>query len=152
MAAISILVGSVYGTAKAVAEDIKAELENGGHSVNVVENAKASDLPSEEGAILLICTSTTGAGELPGNIEPFYLELKETPQALGHLRYGIVNLGDSSFGDTYCGAGKLMDELLSDLGAAPLSAPLEIDACETLMPEEEAVPWAVELLESAEAA
>lgn len=152
MAAISIFVGSVYGTAKAVAEDIKSELENGGHSVDVIENGKASDLPGEDGAILLICTSTTGAGELPGNIEPFYLELKDTPQSLGHLRYGIVNLGDSSFGDTFCGAGKLMDELLSDLGAVALAPPLEIDACETLMPEEEAVPWAVELLDSAEAA
>ena len=152
MAAITVFVGSVYGTAKAVADDVKAELENGGHSVNVVENAKAEDLPGDEGAILLVCTSTTGAGELPGNIEPFYLELKSTPQALGHLRYGIINLGDSSFGDTYCGAGKLMDELLSDLGATALAPPLEIDACETLMPEEEAVPWAVELLAAAEAA
>lgn len=78
----------------------------------------------------------------------FYAELKNTPQSLAHFRYAIVNLGDSSFGDTYCGAGKLMDELLSDLGATPLAVPLEIDACETLMPEEEALPWAIELIAS----
>ena len=149
MSAISILVGSVYGTAKAVAEDIKVELENGGHSVDVIENAKIADLTDDDCAILLVCTSTTGAGELPGNIEPLYTALKETPKALGHLRYGIISLGDSSFGDTYCGAGKLMNELLADLGAVALGQPLEIDACETLMPEEEAVPWAVELLKAA---
>ena len=145
MAMISIFVGSVYGTAKAMAEDIKAELEGVGHVINVVENAGVGDLPSDAGAILLICTSTTGSGELPGNIEPFYRELKNAPQSLAHLRYGIVNLGDSSFGDTYCGAGKLMDELLRDLGAEAQAPILEIDACETLMPEEEAVPWAAEL-------
>ena len=146
MAIISIFVGSVYGTAKAAAEDIKAELESGGHAVDVVEDAMASDLPTDAGAVLLICTSTTGAGELPDNIESFYSELKSAPQSLAHLRYGIVNLGDSSFGDTYCGAGKLMDEVLSDLGATALVPRLEIDACETLMPEEEAIPWAIELL------
>ncbi len=146
MSTISIFVGSVYGTAKAVADDVKDGLEGAGHSVSVIENARAADLPAGDGAILLVCTSTTGAGELPGNIEPFYLELKGAPQSLVHLRYGIINLGDSSFGDTYCGAGKLMDEMLSDLGASALAPPLEIDACETLMPEEEAVPWAVELL------
>jgi len=146
MAAISIFVGSIYGTAKALADDIKAELEPGGHSVNVIENAKASDLPTDESTILLVCTSSTGAGELPGKIEPFYLELKDKPQSLTHLRYAIVNLGDSSFGDTFGGAGKLIDELLADLGANALAPTLLIDACETLMPEEEGVPWAVELM------
>lgn len=71
MAAISIFVGSVYGTAKALADDIKAALEDAGNSVSVVDNAKACDLAGEDGAVLLICTSTTGAGELPGNLAPF---------------------------------------------------------------------------------
>ncbi len=146
MTAISIFVGSIYGTAKALADDIKVELENGGHSVEIIENARASDLPTDAAAILLICTSSTGAGELPGNIEEFYLELKDKPQPLTHIRYAIVNLGDSSFGDTFGGAGKLIDELLVDLGAVPLAPTLLIDACETLMPEEEGVPWAVELM------
>ncbi len=146
MTAISIFVGSIYGTAKALADDIKAELEIGGHSVNVIENAKVSDLPTDESAILLICTSSTGAGELPDNIEPFYLELKDRPQSLAHIRYAIVNLGDSSFGDTFGGAGKLIEELLADLGASALAPTLLIDARETLEPEEEGVPWAVGLM------
>ena len=145
MAAITVLVGTVYGTAKALAEDIKADLEGQGHSLEIVENAKPSDLPTDDGAIILVCTSTTGAGELPSNIEPLYLALKETPQSLAHVRYAIVNLGDSSFGDTYCGAGKLMAELFDDLGATALVPPLEIDACETLMPVDDAVPWAQEV-------
>ncbi|MEM7209652.1 MAG: flavodoxin domain-containing protein [Pseudomonadota bacterium] len=149
MASVSIIVGTVYGTAKALAEDIKSELENANHSVSIIENAKAGDIPTEDGAILLVCTSTTGAGELPGNLEPLYDELKANPQSLGHLRYAVVNLGDSSFGDTYCGAGKLMDELLSEQGASALSPPLEIDACETMMPEDEAVPWAADVFASA---
>ena len=63
-----------------------------------------------------------------------------------HIRYAIVNLGDSSFGDTFGGAGILINDLLIDLGARPLAPTLLIDACETLMPEEEGVPWAVELM------
>ena len=146
MATLSIIVGSVYGTAKAVANDIKADLEGTGHSVNVIEDAKAADLPTDDGALLLICTSTTGAGELPGNLEPFYNELKATPQPLGHIRYSVISLGDSSYGDTYLGGGQLMNDLFADLGATLIAPALEIDAMEVMMPEEEAVPWAAELM------
>ncbi|GAA4651468.1 flavodoxin [Kistimonas scapharcae] len=142
MAIIKLLTGSVYGTAEAVATEVKVALEQGGHTVIKAEGLEAV---LRDGAdAVLVCTSTTGQGDLPDNLQPLYRELKERFPLLGHLAYGIIALGDSSYGETYCGGGKQMDELLAELTAKRIADPLMIDACETASPEEVAVPWAVE--------
>ena len=56
-------------------------------------------------------------------------------------------LGDSSYGDTYCGGGLSLDQALSEAGAEQMAEPLQLDALETVTPEDDAVPWAVELIE-----
>ncbi|OQX34892.1 MAG: hypothetical protein B0D91_11715 [Oceanospirillales bacterium LUC14_002_19_P2] len=142
MAIIKLLTGSVYGTAEAVATEVQVALEQAGHTVIKAEGLNAV---LRDGAdAVLVCTSTTGQGDLPDNLQPLYHELKERFPLLGHLAYGIIALGDSSYGDTYCGGGRLMDELLMELTAKRIAEPLFIDACETASPETIAVPWAVE--------
>ncbi|WP_211825867.1 flavodoxin [Kistimonas asteriae] len=142
MAIIKLLTGSVYGTAEAVATEVKAALEQSGHTVI---KAEGLDAVLRDGAdAVLVCTSTTGQGDLPENLLLLYQELKERFPLLGHLAYGIIALGDSSYGDTYCGGGRLMDELLTELTAKRVAEPLMIDASETASPETIAVPWAVE--------
>ena len=90
---------------------------------------------------LLVCTSTTGQGEIPDNLLPFYLDLREQlPQQPGRP-FGVIVLGDSSYGDTFCGAGDLMEEALYETGARKVGDTLRIDALETLEPEAEALPW-----------
>ncbi len=140
MVDISIFIGSVYGTARALATDIRHLLEDLGHTVELIDEPQVDDLPQDDRTLLLICTSTTGAGDLPEDIEPLYNALKNQPQSLAHLRYLIINLGDSSF-DTFCGAGELLDDALQDLGASNLGEILKIDACETPTPEDVALPW-----------
>ncbi|NQZ12008.1 MAG: flavodoxin, partial [Algicola sp.] len=44
----------------------------------------------------------------------------------------------------FCGGGKLMDEIFTEIQAVKLGEVLQIDACETLQPEDAAVPWAEE--------
>lgn len=140
MAQIRILVGSVYGGALLTARAIKKSLEPEGHKVTVLENPELEDITSN-GDALLVCTSTTGQGEIPANLLPFYLALREQlPQQPGRP-FGVIVLGDSSYGDTFCGAGDLMEEALYETAARKVGETLRIDALETLEPETEALPW-----------
>ncbi|KMQ76631.1 flavodoxin [Marinobacter subterrani] len=140
MTAIRILVGSVYGGALLTARAIKKELETEGHQATVLENPVLEDITSNEEP-LLVCTSTTGQGELPANLLPFYLALREQlPQQPGRP-FGVIVLGDSSYGDTFCGAGELMTEALYETSARKVGDTLQIDALETMEPEAEALPW-----------
>ncbi|WP_298452319.1 flavodoxin [uncultured Marinobacter sp.] len=137
---IRILVGSVYGGALMTAKAIKQALDAEGYSVKVLENPTLEDMTSDT-APLLVCTSTTGEGEVPGNLLPFYVDLRDQlPQQPGRP-FGIIVLGDSSYGDTYCGAGELMEEALYETAARKVGDTLRIDALETQEPEEEALPW-----------
>jgi len=143
MTAIRILTGSVYGgalmTAKAISEALQAE----GHSVTVLENPSLDDITGNDDA-LLVCTSTTGQGEIPANLLPFYIALRDQlPQQPGRP-FGIIVLGDSSYGDTFCGAGDLMEEALYETCARKVGDTLRIDALETMEPEQQAVPWALD--------
>jgi len=140
MASIQILVGSVYGGALLTARAIKAELEKEHHSVTVLENPVLDDITGSEDP-LLVCSSTTGQGEIPPNLLPFYLSLRERlPQQPGRP-FGLIVLGDSSYGDTFCGAGELLEEVLYETAAHKVGDTLRIDAMETTDPEPEALAW-----------
>ncbi|WP_417515649.1 flavodoxin [Marinobacter sp.] len=140
MTDIRILVGSVYGGALMTARAIKQALDAEGYSVSVLENPVLDDITSDA-APLLVCTSTTGQGEVPDNLLPFYAALRDQlPQQPGRP-FGIIVLGDSSYGDTFCGAGELMEEVLYETAARKVGETLRIDALETQEPETEALPW-----------
>lgn len=145
MAAIQILVGSVYGGALLTARAIRETLESEGHRITVLENPVLDEMTGNTDA-LLVCTSTTGQGEVPPNLLPFYLSLREQlPQQPGRP-FGVIVLGDSSYGDTFCGAGDLLEEALYETAARKVGDTLRIDALETMEPEQQAVPWVREWL------
>ncbi len=140
MTAIRILVGSVYGGALMTAREIKKTLDAEGHQVSVLENPVLTDITDNDDA-LLVCPSTTGQGEVPANLLPFYADLRDQlPQQPGRP-FGVIVLGDSSYGDTFCGAGELLEEALYETAARKIGDTLRIDALETTEPEAEALPW-----------
>ena len=150
---IAIATGTVYGGAKLVAEEIQNALENHGHNaVLLTEEEQAAELigllENDDIDIFLVCTSTTGAGDLPEDIVDLHTHLVTTPPRVSGLRYAVVALGDSSYGDTYCGGGLSLDSALEDIGAVRVAEPLLLDAMETVTPEDDAVPWVVDLIES----
>ncbi|MBX2824629.1 MAG: flavodoxin domain-containing protein [Gammaproteobacteria bacterium] len=147
MAAISIIVGSVYGGAKLVAEELQSALQDLQHTVVLLEQPRGSDLQSDDIDMLLVCTSTTGAGDLPDDLAPLYADLTDAPPNIVGLKYAVIALGDSSYGDTFCGGGLSLDHALKDIGATPVAEPLKLDAMETVTPEDEAVPWGVDLVQ-----
>jgi flavodoxin len=97
---------------------------------------------------LLIVTSTTGAGDLPSELETLYFELERDWPNLSDKTYAVFCLGDSSYGDTFCGAGKRMDQIFSELGATRLKPMAMADAMETFEQEKLATSWANELLDN----
>lgn len=143
MALIRILVGSVYGGALLTARSLKKTLEREGHQIVVIENPELEDISGNSDPVL-ICTSTTGQGEVPPNLLPFYLRLREElPQQPGRA-FGVIVLGDSSYGNTFCGAGELLEEAFYETSARKVGDTLRIDALETTEPEVAAGPWALQ--------
>jgi flavodoxin len=139
MSQISIFVGSVYGGAERLSEEVAASIEQAGHTAKVLNAPTVSDIQSA--SHILIITSTTGQGDIPDNLAGLYHQLNSTFPMLTAKPFGIVAMGDRSYGDTFCGAGRSFDELLRDLQAKPVGHRLEIDACEDFEPWPVTEPW-----------
>lgn len=148
MSMLKIFVGTMYGGALDVAEQVKPLFEEAGHEVAVVENPSLDDLTATDTDLALFCVSTTGSGDYPGGFAPFANAIAEQSPGLAALRYGLIALGDSSYGETFCGAGRQLDELLAGQGAMRLGERLEIDAMETFMADDAAIPWVEEWIDS----
>ncbi len=127
MSKIQIFIGSVYGGAEQVAEVVSEELSKLGHEVSLNTYARAEDLARDPEEIILLCHSNTGSGDLPDNIQPLYLHLTRDYPRIAGRRYGVVNLGDSSY-MTFNDAGKMLDAAFEDLGAQRIGEPLVLDA------------------------
>ena len=139
MAQIGIFYGSVYGNAQQLAEDAEQTLRELGHNPAVQHEPDMSALRDAEE--LLFISSTTGQGDIPPNLEPFVLELESSFPLLRGKPFSVVGLGDSSYGDTYCGAGRRLFALLEELQGEAKAPLLKVDACETLDPQDEVLPW-----------
>lgn len=138
---VALLNGSVYGTAEDIARQVKARLSAAGHEVWHQPNADLASLEVFAPEVLLAITSTTGMGELPANLESLYFQLRDRLPPWSGRPGAVLALGDSSYGDTYCGGGELMQELFADLGLREVLPMLRIDASETVTPDEDAEHW-----------
>jgi MioC protein len=58
------------------------------------------------------------------------------PKYLGHVRYGVIALGDRTYLQTFCFGGKKFDERLQGLGAQRMGEVWCHDASAGTMPEE----------------
>ncbi|MFZ6043988.1 flavodoxin domain-containing protein, partial [Vibrio natriegens] len=100
-----------------------------------------------------VITSTTGQGEIPDNLLPLFLALNDTFPMLPQLRYGVVAMGDSSYGeDRFCGAGRQFDTLLQELQARPMVERLDVDASVNFDALEVVMPWLKSWAKQADAA
>ena len=144
---ITILVGTMTGTAEMVAQEVQQALESGGHqaAIQVMDNLDASIFTS--GGIFLICTSTYGNGDVPDNAQALFSSLETERPDLSNITYGIIALGDTTYKDTYCQGGKRFDKLLTELGAKRAGDVLMHDASSGTLPEEQAAQWVVPWVE-----
>lgn len=138
---LKILVGTMTGTAECVAQAIEWDCADLVDAVEVLRMDAVDSSVFDEDALFLICTSTYGSGDVPDNAQAFYASLDAQPRYLGHVRYGVIALGDSAYPQTFCHGGKRFDERLSDLGARRLGEVFCHDASAGTVPEEEGVAW-----------
>lgn len=127
------------GTAQGLAEYLQKQLSDH-YTIDVNLNPSIDDLTRDENELLIFCTSNTGNGDLPDNISPLYLGLRNEFPRIAYRKYLLINLGDSSY-PTYGQAGKDLDEALLDIGAERLAEPLLIDASAVRYPQKLALEW-----------
>jgi MioC protein len=138
---ITLLVGSVHGNASSVAQALHFSADDLAATIDLLPMDELDITVFDRPGIFVICTSTTGSGDLPDNAQALFHSLDAQAKFLGHVRYGLVALGDSSYGDSFLGGGRQMDERLRDLGAQRLGEICVLDAMETTQPEDDAVAW-----------
>ncbi len=139
---LHILVGTVSGTAERVAQAIELSCTDLADSIQVQQMDDLEIAVFTDDRLFLICTSTYGSGDVPDNARHLYDALELHPQFLGHVRYGVLALGDlASHASTYCFGGKAFDERLRDLGAQRLGDLGCLDASSDELPEAAGVTW-----------
>ncbi|MEC4087673.1 flavodoxin domain-containing protein [Pseudoalteromonas rubra] len=139
MASITLFVGSVFGNAENLASEVKNDIEQQGHSAVIVDVPTLEQVKSADN--LLFISSTTGQGDIPENLLPLVLQMQSQFPMLTGKTVGVVALGDSSYGDTFCGAGRQIDVLVQELNATVTEPRLDVDACEHFEPYEAVAPW-----------
>lgn len=139
--AITLLVGTMTGTADLVADEVSDTIEGQGGRVERRPMDRLGADAFAAGGLFLICTSTYGQGDVPDNARDFFKALESERPDLSGIAFGLIGLGDSTYQDTYCFGGKRFESLLKDLGATLVGEPLYHDAASGTLPEEEAVDW-----------
>jgi MioC protein len=138
---ITILVGTMTGTAELVADEVRDALVSEGVLAEVLAMDKLTPAAFERPGRFLICTSTYGQGDVPDNARDFFAALETARPDLAHVEYGVIALGDHTYAQTFCFGGKRFDQLLASLGARRLGEVLLHDASAGTIPEEVAVEW-----------
>jgi MioC protein len=138
---ITILVGTMTGTAQLCAQEMELALGDG---ETEVETLMMDDLDGSiflRPGVFLICTSTYGQGDVPDNAKDFYEDLKAKRPSLTGVCYGVFGLGDRTYTETFNFGGKRFDELLAELGAERIGDRHTHDASAGVLPEETALEW-----------
>jgi MioC protein len=140
---VSILVGTMTGTAELVAGEVQTALEGIGldAKVTLMDDLVPESLTDD--VVYLICTSTYGNGDVPDNAQAFFNALETGRPDLAKIRYGLISLGDRTYKATFAQGGLKFDALLTSLGAIRLGEPLLHDAASGSLPEDVAAEWSL---------
>jgi MioC protein len=144
---LTILVGTMTGTAELVAQDVRDALAPSGVEAEVLAMDSLDPGVFARDGLFLICSSTYGQGDVPDNARALHDALTAARPVLAGVRYGVIALGDRTYADTFCFGGRRFDALLTELGARRIGEPMLHDASAGTAPEELAVAWARDWLE-----
>ena len=139
--AVTILVGTMTGTAELVANDMCDAITATGREAAVLPMDELDAAVFERPGVFVICSSTYGQGDVPDNAMKFYADLEQASPDLSHVRYGVFAMGDRTYTDTFCHGGQRFDELLAKLGATRLGAIERHDASAGTVPETIGLAW-----------
>jgi MioC protein len=149
---VTILVGTMTGTAQLVAQELELAWDDGETQVETILMEKADSGVFAREGVFLVCTSTYGQGDVPDNAKNLYEALKASRPDLSRVRYGVFGLGDRTYAETFNFGGKKFDELLESLGAKRIGERVQHDASSGVLPEETAQEWGAGWLKLAQEA
>jgi sulfite reductase (NADPH) flavoprotein alpha-component len=124
-----IAFGSQSGNAESLAKKLGKVALTKGFTPKVagLDNVEAADFISAQN--VLVITSTWGEGEMPDNAQTFWETLNQngsSPQFTG-VKFSVLALGDMNYGDTFCLAGRKLDERFEQLGAQRIYPRVDCD-------------------------
>jgi sulfite reductase (NADPH) flavoprotein alpha-component len=124
---VLVAFASQSGTAEGIAMRSAAALESAGLPVTVASMARLDPEQLREHQRLLIVASSFGEGGPPDAARRFAQRLAQVGgEALSHLRYGMLALGDRHY-ERFCGFGHTLDHALVAAGAQSLFPMVEVD-------------------------
>src|SRR5260370_26939525 len=135
---LTILVGTMTGTAQLVADEVADAVKARGIAVAVVPMDGLGAAVFDGDGVFLLCTSTYGQGDVPDNPQALFADLARAKPDLAPLRYGVIGLGDRTYAQSFCFGGKRFDALLQPLGARPIAEPMLHDASAGTIPQQPA--------------
>jgi MioC protein len=138
---VTILVGTMTGTAQLCAQEMELALDDGETEVETLMMDQLDASVFAKNSVFLICTSTYGQGDVPDNARALYEDLKQARPDLSQVRYGVFGLGDRTYAETFNFGGKRFDEILTELGARRIGERHMHDASSGILPEETALEW-----------
>lgn len=142
MLEVAILSGSAFGTAEEVARHAEQLLRDLGLEARHLPRISLAELQALDPQALLVVTSTTGMGEVPDSLQALLDEVEAAPPADWRGRpLAVIGLGDTCYGEQFCAAALQAHMQLLALGMRDLQSQLQLDASETVTPEEDAEPW-----------
>lgn len=128
MKKLTIVVGTVYGNALSVAEMINKEVcsDINGLLVDIIEYP--DDTLLTKTGIFLFIVSTTGCGEIPYTLDGVCENISKFD--VSNLKYSVISIGDSTYGDNYGAGGKAFSNRLEEHGGKSMLTRLDIDTIE----------------------
>lgn len=125
-APILLVWASQTGFAQQLCERSAQALRAAGLPVRIrALHAVTAELLQRSGQALFVA-STTGEGDAPDHALPFLRKVMPQALALPQLQYGVLALGDRSYGH-FCAFGHQLDAWLRQHGAHPLFDTVEVD-------------------------
>jgi MioC protein len=143
---ITILVGTMTGTAQLVAQELELAWGDDDTHVETLLMDQTDVSVFGHAGVFLVCTSTYGQGDVPDNAKAFYEALATQRPDLSRVRYGVFGLGDRTYAETFNFGGKRFDTLLAELGAQRIGERVQHDASSGVLAEETAAVWGADWL------